>query len=71
MKASEVIKQLEQLISEHGDLPVANLELDSMYDKVVFVESGGIEGVYYLNSADVFYNEADIKKDTKKIFVLD
>lgn len=71
MKASEIIKQLEQLIAEHGDLPLAMIELDSVYGKTVFVEADGVEGVYHLTDDDLFYDSNDEKGYPSKVFVID
>jgi len=71
MKASDFIVHLQQMIEEHGDLPLALLEYDEDLSKVVFVECDGIDWVHKLGEKDVFLDSSDkpVKKD--KIFLID
>ena len=69
MKASEMIKQLEQLIIEHGDLPLAVLENDGL--GYTYIESDGVDCVYRLGANDYFYNSDDEQVDVRKVFLLD
>lgn len=71
MKASEMITQLQGLIAEHGDLPLAMIELDRMYDKIVYVECDGIDGVYELEDSELFYDSDDCCVDVSKVFLID
>ena len=71
MKASDFITHLQQMIEEHGDLPLALLEVD--YDTGVhaFIELDGIEQVYNLVPTEVFYDVDDNVSKERKVFLID
>lgn len=70
MKASDFIVHLQQMIEEHGDLPLALLEVDYDTGKYVFIESGEIE-LYNLDHEDILLNENDEKVYAPSVFLID
>ena len=70
MKASEFITHLQQMIEEHGDLPLALMEVDYDTGKYVFIESGEIE-IYNLDHEDIILNEDDEKVYAPSVFLID
>lgn len=72
MKASEFIIHLQQMIEEHGDLPLALLEgVGCDTGKCVYVEVSHTEGVVSLNDEDEFFNGDDEKVKVDKVFLID
>lgn len=72
MKASEFIIHLQQMIEEHGDLPLALLEgVGCDTGKCVYVGVSDTEGVVSLNDEDEFFNEDDEKVKVDKVFLID
>lgn len=72
MKASEMIIQLQELIAEHGDLPLAMMEkVEDGYGDYCFVECDGIDGVYDLGDSELFYDSDDCCVDVNKVFLID
>ena len=56
MKASELIKELQELIDEHGDLPVCLYEPDELCMNMEFNE---VEGVHIDKQSDeIFFVES-------------
>ena len=72
MKASEFIIHLQQMIEEHGDLPLALMEgVGCDTGKCVYVEVIDTEGVVRLNDEDEFFNGDDEKVKVDKVFLID
>ena len=72
MKASEFIIHLQQMIEEHGDLPLALMEgVGCDTGKCVYVEVSRTEGVVSLNDEDEFFNGDDEKVKVDKVFLID
>ena len=72
MKASEFIVHLQQMIKEHGDLPLALIEgVGCDTGKCVYVEVSHTEGVVSLNDEDEFFNGDDEKVKVDKVFLID
>ena len=70
MRASEFIIHLQQMIEEHGDLPLALMEVD--YD------TGGynficvdIDSVHTLEDGEYLFDEDDELTDERKVFLID
>ena len=72
MKASEFIVNLQQMIEEHGDLPLALMEaVGCDTGKCVYVEVSHTEGVVRLNDEDEFFNGDNEKVKVDKVFLID
>ena len=71
MKASEFIVHLQQMIEEHGDLPLALMEIsDSGYDHN-FVEIDGVEAVIELQPYEKLFDDNDKLSTVRKVFLID
>lgn len=70
MKASDFIVHLKQMIEEHGDLPLAVLEVNHDTGSYVFIESGEIE-IYNLDHDDILLDEDDEKVYAPSVFLID
>ena len=71
MKASDFIVHLQQMIEEHGDLPLALMEFDMNNQNYTFIEVDGIEQVYNLESEEVLYDADDNVSEERKVFLID
>lgn len=72
MKASEFIIHLQQMIEEHGDLPLALMEGNYSTNDYNFVEIGGIESVMELGTHDKLFDENDCRNLLAcKVFLID
>ena len=71
MKASDFITHLQQMIEEHGDLPLALMEYDQDLLKCVFVECDGVDWVKELSEKDLFLDSSDNPVKQDKIFLID
>ena len=72
MKASEFIVHLQQMIEEHGDLPLALMEYSGDSHGYNFVEMGEIEDVVDLGVHDKLFDENDCRNlFARKIFLID
>ena len=70
MKASEFIIHLQQMIEEHGDLPLALMEVD--YDTGVYsFVAADIDSVYTLEDGEYFFDIDDDASDERKVFLID
>ena len=70
MKASELIIHLQQMIEEHGDLPLALMEVD--YDTGVYsFVAADIDSVHTLEDGEYFFDENDELTDGRKVFLID
>ena len=70
MKASEFITHLQQMIEEHGDLPLALLEVDFYINKCNFI-CAGIDIVYTLEDDECLFDGDDEITDERKVFLID
>lgn len=71
MKASDFIMHLQQMIEEHGDLPLAMIEVDYDTGAHAFIELDGIEQVYILATSEVLYDGNDNVSSERKVFLID
>ena len=71
MKASEFIVHLQQMIVEHGDLPLALLEANDYDNGYSVIELDGIEQVYNLEPEEFLYNDNDGISKERKVFLID
>ena len=70
MKASEFIVHLQQMIKEHGDLPLALLEADCYTNKYNFI-CANIDSVYTLEDGECLFDEDDEVSSERKVFLID
>ena len=71
MKASEFIVHLQQMIEEHGDLPLTMLEANDYDNGYSFIELDGIEQVCNLEPEEFLYNDNDGISKERKVFLID
>lgn len=72
MKASDFIVHLQQMIEEHGDLPLAVSEVENGTYTYSFIEIGQIEGVMELGMHDRLFDENDCRNLlARKVFLID
>lgn len=71
MKASDFIKHLQQMIQEHGDLPLAMMEFHHELDRTIVVEVCDVDSVLGLGKDDLFFDSNDEVQDVKKVFLID
>ena len=71
MKASEFIVHLQQMIEEHGDLPLVVLEVNDYNNGYSFIELDSIEQVYNLEPEEFLYNDNDDISKEHKVFLID
>ena len=71
MKASEFIVHLQQMIEEHGDLPLALMEFNMNNQNYTFIELDGIEQVHNLEPEEVLYDVNDDVSKERKVFLID
>ena len=70
MKASEFIVHLQQMIEEHGDLPLALLEVDYDTGRYNFI-CVDIDSVHTLEDDEYLFDEDDESTDERKVFLID
>ena len=70
MKASEFIIHLQQMIEEHGDLPLALMEADYDTGDFSFV-AADIDSVHTLEDGEYLFDEDDELTDERKVFLID
>ena len=70
MKASEFIVHLQQMIEEHGDLPIALMEVYYDTGDFSFV-AADIDSVYTLEDGEYLFDEDDELTDERKVFLID
>lgn len=70
MKASEFIIHLQQMIDEHGDLPLALAEVDYDTGKYNFI-CADIDSVYTLEDGEYLFDENDEVTNERKVFLID
>lgn len=71
MKASDFIRHLQQMVEEHGDLPLALMEANEEDYGVHFIEVDCVESVIHLDKADRFFDSNDELQDVDKVFLID
>ena len=71
MKASEFIVHLQQMIEEHGDLPLAMLEANDYDNGYSFIELDGIDSVIELESGEFLFDSNDEISSERKVFLID
>lgn len=71
MKASEFIIHLQQMIEEHGDLPLALMEFNMNNQNYTFVEVDGIDSVIELQPNEVLFDSNDEVSNERKVFLID
>ena len=71
MKASEFIIHLQQTIEEHGDLPLALMELNMNNQNYSFIEVDGIDSVIELQSGEFLFDSNDEVSSERKVFLID
>ena len=70
MKASEFIIHLQQMIEEHGDLPLAMLEANDYDNGYSFIELDGIDSVMELQSGEFLFDSNDEVSNERKVFLI-
>lgn len=72
MKASEFIVHLQQMIKEHGDLPLALMEnKDVEWYGTHYIEISGVESVVKMDSDNLLWDEDDKVSRESKLFLID
>ena len=71
MKASEFIIHLQQMIEEHGDLPLALMEFDMNNQNYTFIEVDGIDSTIELQPNEVLFDSNDEVSSERKVFLID
>lgn len=71
MKASEFIIHLQQMIEEHGDLPLALIEVSDSGYRHHFIEIDGVEAVIEPQPYEVLFDVNDDVSKERKVFIID
>ena len=71
MKASEFIIHLQQMIEEHGDLPLALMEFNMNNQNYAFIEVDGVDSVLELQPNEVLFDSNDGVSNERKVFLID
>ena len=71
MKASGFITHLQQMIKEHGDLPLALTEFDMNNQIHTFIEVDGVDSVIELESGEFLFDSNDEVSSERKVFLID
>ena len=71
MKASEFIIHLQQMIEEHGDLPLALMEFNMNNQNYTLIEVDGIDSIIELQSGEFLFDGNDEVSDERKVFLID
>ena len=71
MKASKFIIHLQQMIEEHGDLPLALMEFNMNNQNYTFIEVDEIDSVIELESGEFLFDGNDEVSDERKVFLID
>ncbi|CAH1193106.1 Hypothetical protein DAL_47 [Psychrobacter phage D'Alembert] len=71
MKASDFILHLQQMIEEHGDLPLALMEFNMNAQSYTFIEVDEVDEVYNLNPEEFLYDDNDDVSKERKVFLID
>lgn len=71
MKASQFIVHLQQMIKEHGDLPLALMEFNVNAQNYTFIEVDGIDSIIELQSGEFLFDGNDEVSTERKVFLID
>ena len=71
MKASEFIVHLQQMIEEHGDLPLALMEFNMDNQRYTFIEVDGVDSVIELQPDEFLFDSNDEVSNERKVFLID
>ena len=71
MKASEFIIHLQQMIEEHGDLPLALMEFNMNNQRYTFIEVDEVDSVIELQSGEFLFDSNDEVSSERKVFLID
>ena len=71
MKASNFIVHLQQMIEEHGDLPLALTEFNMKAQNYTFIEVDGVDSVIELQSGEFLFDSNDEVSSERKVFLID
>ena len=71
MKASEFIIHLQQMIEEHGDLPLALMEFNMNNKNYTFIEVDGVDSIIELQSGEFLFDNNDEVSNERKVFLID
>ena len=71
MKASEFIVHLQQMIEEHGDLPLALMEFNMNNQNYTFIEVDGVDSIIELQSGEFLFDGNDEVSNERKVFLID
>lgn len=71
MKASDFIVHLQQMIEEHGDLPLALMEFSMNAQSYTFIEVDGVDSVIELKPNEVLLDSNDELTIERKVFLID
>lgn len=71
MKASEFIVHLQQMIEEHGDLPLALMEFNMNSQNYTFIEVDGVDSIIELQSGEFLFDNNDEVSNERKVFLID
>lgn len=71
MKASDFITHLQQMIEEHGDLPLALMEFNMNSQNYTFIEVDGVDSVIELQSGEFLFDSNDEVSNERKVFLID
>ena len=71
MKASEFVIHLQQMIEEHGDLPLALMEFNMNNQRYAFIEVGGVDSIVKLQPNEVLFDSNDDVSSERKVFLID
>lgn len=71
MKASDFIVHLQQMIEEHGDLPLALMEFNMNNQNYTFIEIDGVDSVIELQPNETLFDSNDKSSTERKVFLID
>ena len=71
MKASEFVTHLQQMIEEHGDLPLALVEFNMNSQNYTFMEVDGVDSIIELQPDEFLFNSNDEVSTERKVFLID
>ena len=71
MKASEFIIHLQQMIEEHGDLPLALMEFNMNNQNYTFIEVDGVDSIIELQPDEFLFDSNDEVSTERKVFLID
>lgn len=71
MKASEFVAHLQQMIEEHGDLPLALMEFNMNSQNYTLIEVDGVDSILELQSGEFLFDSNDEVSNERKVFLID